>query len=81
MAKKKKKTVNIGVYLTLVSSKKTHIFFYCNEIATIKSICNACSYLLALNFVSYSTVSIGYSKEKYCRVFAIAMINHHTRKS
>ena len=47
---------------------------------TIKSICNAYSYLSALSFVSYSTVSIGYSKEKYCMVFAIVMVSHHTRK-
>ena len=68
--------VNIGVYLTLVSSKKNmsfffFFFFYCKDITTIKSICNACSYLLALNFVSYSTVSIGFSKEKYCRVLPL----------
>ena len=75
------KNVKIGVYLTLVSSKKNMTFFYCKEITTIKNICNACCYLSALDFVSYPTVSIGYSKEKYCRVFAIVMISHHTRKS
>ena len=56
----------MGEYLTLVSSKKKYdFFFYCKEIKTIKIICNAGSYLSAIHFVSYSTVSNGYSKEKY----------------
>ena len=62
---------NIGVYLTLVSSKKImRFFFYCKEIITIKSICNAYHSLLS--------VTQQFLNEKYSRVFAIVMISHHS---
>ena len=57
------------------------LFFYSKKKnMEIKSINTACSYLSAISFISYSTVSISYAQEKYCRGFAFVIVkfNHHT---